>query len=260
MQKRNYQKELDAIIAEDEKKGIRPRLLIHSCCAPCSSYVMEYLRKSFDLSMYFYNPNMDSAEEYDKRAAELRRLIDELNAEDPEHLIHCFIEDYDPERGARCMLCYELRLRKTAEFMEAHNAACGVSSDTAAAAAAEQTCQSGASSTFPACGDRHSKSSPALSSDSVALSELKVSIGEAPFDYFASTLSLSPLKNAEALNSIAEQIAEQKHLQALPNDFKKREGYKRSIELSAKYGLYRQNYCGCRFSKAEAAEREHKKS
>ena len=212
MQKRNYQKELDAIIAEDEKKGIRPRLLIHSCCAPCSSYVMEYLRKSFDLSMYFYNPNMDSSKEYDKRAAELRRLIDELNAEDPEHPIHCFIEDYDPEnferiavghendpeRGARCMLCYELRLRKTAEFMEAHN----------------------------------------------AWSEL-------PFDYFASTLSLSPLKNAEALNSIAEQIAEQKHLQALPNDFKKREGYKRSIELSAKYGLYRQNYCGCRFSKVE---------
>lgn len=221
MQKRNYQKELDAIIAEYEKKGIRPRLLIHSCCAPCSSYVMEYLRKFFDLSMYFYNPNMDSAEEYDKRAAELRRLIDELNAEDPEHLIHCFIEDYDPEnferiavghendpeRGARCMLCYELRLRKTAEFMEAHNAG-----------------------------------------------------SELPFDYFASTLSLSPLKNAEALNSIAEQIAGQKHLQALPNDFKKREGYKRSIELSAKYGLYRQNYCGCRFSKAEAAEREHKKS
>lgn len=218
MQKRNYQKELDAIIAADEIAGIRPKLLMHSCCAPCSSYVMEYLRTHFRLTMFFYNPNMDSRAEYDKRSAELQRLIGELNEEDPLHLIECVTEGYDPEsfeaiaaghesdpeRGARCLSCYALRLRRTAEYMESYN-----------------------------------KEHP-----------------EQPFDYYATTLTLSPLKSAEALNDIAEQIAAQKQLRALPTDFKKKNGYKRSIELSHLYGLYRQNYCGCRFSKRDAEERE----
>ncbi|MDO4962440.1 MAG: epoxyqueuosine reductase QueH, partial [Eubacteriales bacterium] len=232
MQKRNYQKELDKIIEENERAGVRPRLLVHSCCAPCSSYVMEYLSRHFDLTMYFYNPNMDSKEEYEKRAAELRRLIGELNAEAASAAagnadgakapaaaggpvshgvpspISCVIADYDPEsfeeiakgheddpeRGARCLKCYELRLRKTAEFMLHWNE-------------------------------------------------------NVPFDYFATTLTLSPLKNAEALNSIGEQLAEQYGLKCLASDFKKKNGYKRSIELSKEHGLYRQNYCGCRFSK-----------
>ena len=225
MGRRNYQKELDAIIADNEKNGIRPRLLMHSCCAPCSSYVMEYLRKYFELTMYFYNPNMDTRDEYERRARELRRLIAELNEADPEHPIDCIIEEYDPEsfetiakghetdpeRGARCLRCYALRLNKTAEYMHKFNLECIYE----------------------------------VSNKSML-----------PFDYFATTLTLSPLKSAEALNDIAEQIAMQKQLKALPTDFKKRDGYKRSIELSHLYGLYRQNYCGCRFSKAEAENRD----
>ncbi len=215
MGKRNYQKELDAIITEIDAAGTRPGLLMHSCCAPCSSYVMEYLRTHFKLTMFFYNPNMDSAEEYEKRAAELKRLIGEFNAADPEHSISCVEEAYDPEsferiakghetdpeRGDRCLACYALRLKKTAEYMKQHRT---------------------------------------------------------EFEYFATTLTLSPLKSAEALNDISEQLAVSMQLQALPTDFKKRDGYKRSIELSKIYGLYRQNYCGCRFSKAEALLREAK--
>ena len=240
MGKRNYQKELDAIIAENEACGIRPRLLVHSCCAPCSSYVMEYLRKYFELTMFFYNPNMDTREEYDRRAAELVRLIRELNADDPEHVIQYVIEDYDPEsfeaiakghetdpeRGARCLSCYKLRLNKTAEYMHEHNSEC----EKAAALQEDATgIENGACSSYAVLKQN------------------------APFDYFATTLTLSPLKSAEALNDIAEQIAREKKLRSLPTDFKKRDGYKRSIELSHIYGLYRQNYCGCRFSKAEAA-------
>ncbi len=221
MQKRNFQKELDKIIEDCGRAGIRPNLLIHSCCAPCSSYVMEYLSRYFNLTMFFYNPNMDSREEYEKRAAELKRLIGELNAlyQDAEHTpIRLVIADYDPEsfeeiakghesdpeRGARCHRCYRLRLEKTAEFMETHNKSCGADPE------------------------------------------------DPPYDYFATTLTLSPLKDAEVLNTIGEQLAEQHHLKCLVSDFKKREGYKRSIELSRQYGLYRQNYCGCRFSKAAA--------
>ncbi len=247
MGKRNYQKELDAIIAGDKAKGIRPRLLIHSCCAPCSSYVMEYLREHFELTMYFYNPNMDTQEEYNKRAEELKRLIRELNEADPIHPIKCVIEDYDPqsfdriakgheddpERGARCLSCYALRLNKTAEYMQKTNQEYAAAADAAAQSA-------------DGCNDR--------AQSDVCCDEAQHN--PAPYyDYFATTLTLSPLKSAEALNDIAEQIAAQKQLKALPTDFKKREGYKRSIELSHIYGLYRQNYCGCRFSKAEALRR-----
>ncbi len=220
MNRRNYQKELDALIQHFEEAGIRPSLLIHSCCAPCSSYVMEYLNRYFDLTMYFYNPNMDSREEYEKRASELSRLIECLNAACPEHPIRLVTEEYDPEafealakghetdseRGARCHLCYELRLRKTAEYMRDHNAA----------------------------GKQK------------------------PYDFFATTLTLSPLKDAEVLNTIAEQLAGQYNTRCLPTDFKKRGGYQRSIELSSQYGLYRQNYCGCRFSRGRTAGPGHR--
>ncbi len=208
MNKRNYQKELDELTAHFEEAGVRPRLLIHSCCAPCSSYVMEYLVKYFELTMYFYNPNMDNAEEYYKRAEELKRLIAEM---DCKAHIGYVIEDYDPEsfeaiarghendpeRGARCQLCYRLRLKKTVEYMLRHN------------------------SLHP----------------------------DEKYDFFATTLTLSPLKNAEVLNNIAEQLAEQYNAACLATDFKKKGGYQRSIELSREHGLYRQNYCGCRFSK-----------
>ncbi len=231
--KRNYQKELDELIASNLEAGIRPRLLVHSCCAPCSSYVMEYLSRYFDLTMFFYNPNMDSREEYEKRAAELRRLISEMNRKMAEEAadngassdalpgrtpVRLIIEEYDPapfekaahghesdpERGERCRRCYALRLRRTAEYMQQHNL-------------------------------QHT--------DNTQSDEL-------PFDYFATTLTLSPLKDADALNDIAEQLAEQYKLRCLVTDFKKKDGYKRSIALSREYGLYRQDYCGCRYSKA----------
>lgn len=207
MNKRNYQKELDKLIEGFQAEGRRPRLLIHSCCAPCSSYVMEYLSRYFSLTMFFYNPNMDSRAEYDKRAAELERLIGEMNREaaddakirlivadyDPEHFEEIALgHENDPERGTRCHRCYELRLRKTAEYMHEH---------------------------------------------------------DEEYDFFATTLTLSPLKDADVLNDIAAQLAKQYGTPALATDFKKKNGYKRSIELSREYGLYRQNYCGCRFSK-----------
>ncbi|MCI5793262.1 MAG: epoxyqueuosine reductase QueH [Lachnospiraceae bacterium] len=215
MNKRNYQNELDNIIKSYEEAGIRPSLLVHSCCAPCSSYVMEYLTKYFELTMYFYNPNMNSREEYYKRADELKRLIAEMKKCGQ---IDCIIEDYDPEsfeeiaagheldpeRGARCHLCYRLRLKKTAEFMKNWN------------------------DEYP----------------------------DKRFDFFATTLTLSPLKDAVVLNSIAKELSEQYNEKCLETDFKKKGGYQRSIELSKEFGLYRQNYCGCRFSKSEAAYRE----
>lgn len=219
MNKRNYQRELEKVIEGCRREGLRPRLLIHSCCAPCSSYVMEYLSSYFDITMFFYNPNMDSREEYDRRAGELARLIRELNeeheGEDAYCPPECVIESYepeeferiaighelDPERGTRCLGCYELRLRRTARYMADFNAGCEKN-------------------------------------------------GERPFDYFTTSLSISPLKNAEAINDISERVAAEYGLKSLPSDFKKKEGYKRSIELSAQHGLYRQNYCGCRFSKA----------
>ena len=233
MNKRNYQKELDKLIEDFQAEGRRPRLLVHSCCAPCSSYVMEYLSRYFELTMFFYNPNMDSRAEYNKRAAELDRLIGELNqkADDSGVLpasapIKLIVAEYDPEsfdeiarghesdpeRGPRCHRCYELRLRKTAEFMKEHNDRCR-QNDT---------------------GD----------------SERPGFVGELPFDFFATTLTLSPLKDADVLNDIAAQLAEQYGTPALCTDFKKKNGYKRSIELSHEYGLYRQDYCGCRYSKA----------
>ncbi|MCR5774313.1 MAG: epoxyqueuosine reductase QueH [Lachnospiraceae bacterium] len=196
---RNYQKELDAIIERNEHEGTRPSLLLHVCCAPCSSYVQEYLDDHFDITLLFYNPNMDSAAEYDHRSAELLRLIKEAGfSSEP------VICEYDPESfdaaargmeteeegGKRCYRCYELRMRRAACYAAEHN-----------------------------------------------------------FDYFTTTLSISPYKNAEWINEIGENLGKEYGVRHLPSDFKKKNGYKRSIELSRQYDLYRQDYCGCVYSK-----------
>ena len=198
--KRNYQIELENELARFDAKR---RLLLHACCAPCSSYVLEYLTSYFDITVFFYNPNITSREEYSKRLAELRRLAGLLPHENTIDIVE---GDYEPERflelsrglealpegGARCFSCYRLRLEKTAEYFAAHRS---------------------------------------------------------DFDYFATTLTVSPHKNAEKLNEIGFMLAEKYSLCWLPSDFKKREGCKRSIELSRNYDLYRQDYCGCEFSR-----------
>lgn len=197
--KRNYQKELDSLISYNEEKNIVPTLLLHACCAPCSSYVIEYLSNYFRLTMLFFNPNIGEMEEYSYRRDELKRLIGEMKTKYPVSFIDGEYnpqEFYDvakglenePERGKRCSKCFSLRLNYTASVAEKEG-----------------------------------------------------------FDYFATTLTLSPLKNAEIINSIGEKIkCKSKYLSS---DFKKKEGYKRSIVLSKEHNLYRQNYCGCVFSK-----------
>lgn len=199
-QNENYQRKLEILI--NNLSGT-PRLLLHCCCAPCSSYVLEYLSRFFEITCLFYNPNISPAEEYKKRAEELRRLISEQPHKNPVSII---VEKYNPqdffaavkgyehikEGGERCFRCYRLRLEMAAKYAKEYN-----------------------------------------------------------FDYFCSTLSISPLKNARKLNDIGEELSEIYKISHLPNDFKKKGGYKRSIELSAEYDLYRQNYCGCVFSKNE---------
>lgn len=201
MNKRNYQSELDEIIKTNAKEGKRPKLLLHVCCAPCSSYCMEYLTEYFDMTLLFYNPNMDSSEEYEKRKAELLRLVKEAGfpvkiVTDPYEPQEYFeavkgLEDIR-EGGERCFACYELRLERAAEY----------------------AAQNG-------------------------------------FDLFTTSLSISPYKNAEKINEIGERLASKYGVAHLPSDFKKKNGYKRSIELSREYDLYRQDYCGCIFSKKE---------
>ena len=201
--KRNYQKELEAVLAELREKETVPRLLLHSCCAPCSSYVLEYLTEWFEIEDFFYNPNIAPEEEYLFREEELVRLTKEMPLKHPVHFIK---GRYDPERffdsarglenepegGARCVKCFTLRLEE------------------AAREAADRQCE-----------------------------------------FFTTTLTISPLKNADIINRIGEETAARFGVAYLPSDFKKRDGYKRSLELSREYGLYRQNYCGCVFSKRE---------
>ncbi len=200
----NYQTQLDKIITTLTREKITPRLLLHACCAPCSSYVLEYLTEYFDITLYFYNPNITDPAEYQKRADELSRLISEMPHKNSIELVVCrhdpkpFYElsgglEALPEGGARCFECYRERLSTTALYMAEH---------------------------------------------------------QDEFDYFATTLTVSPHKNAAKLNEIGLELAQKYELEWLPSDFKKREGYKRSIELSAKYSLYRQDYCGCEFSRA----------
>ena len=202
--KRNYQKELDVLIANLQKEGRVPSLLLHSCCAPCSSYVLEYLSQHFNITVLYYNPNISSKEEYILRLAEQKRFIEALPSKNPVKLIEGDYEPKEfyaiakglescPERGERCRKCYRLRLEYTAKLAK-----------------------------------------------------------DEGFDYFATTLTLSPLKDAEALNNIGEELSEIFETAYLPSDFKKREGYKRSLELSKEYDLYRQNFCGCVYSKRDA--------
>jgi len=201
MNKINYQKELDKIIEDNEEN--KPSLLLHSCCAPCSSYVLEYLTKYFDITVFYFNPNISPEEEYIKRVNEVKRLIREMPSCKNVKLIegrYCkdeffnYIKGFEGERegGARCVKCFELRLEETAKLAK-----------------------------------------------------------EIGADYFCSTLTISPLKNADNINAVGEKMADRYRIKWLPSDFKKREGYKRSIELSEEYSLFRQNYCGCVFSKGD---------
>ena len=225
----NYQKELEKLLRALEAEassgvGRKKRLLLHACCAPCSSYVLEYLREKFDITVLYYNPNITDREEYEKRSAELSRLARQMNEEalsgtapemaadgalPPGFILmeegawepQLFFEaarglENLPEGGERCFRCYELRLRETARLAALRG-----------------------------------------------------------FDYFTTTLTISPLKNAGKLNEIGERLAREYGVAFLPSDFKKKNGYKRSVELSEKYGLYRQDYCGCVFSRAERDRR-----
>ena len=202
---RNYQKELDKIIEDaGARAGGAPSLFLHSCCAPCSSYVLEYLRQYFRITVFYYNPNITEDAEYRKRVEEQKRLIAAYNQKAQGYSIEVLEGDYEPDRffqiakgleacpegGERCFACYELRLLETAKRARAGN-----------------------------------------------------------YDYFTTTLSISPLKNAAKLNEIGEKLAASCGVAWLPSDFKKRDGYKRSIELSKEYELYRQDYCGCVYSR-----------
>lgn len=212
---RNYQKELDKVL-ENLGTDRAPRLLLHSCCAPCSSYVLEYLRQYFQITVFYYNPNISLEEEYQKRVKEQKRLIASYNEQgkdeekataEKRYPIRILEGEYDPkeflemakgmeecpEGGKRCFACYEMRLGKTAR--------------TAA---------------------------------------------EGNFEYFTTTLTISPLKNAIKLNEIGERLEKEYGVKWLVSDFKKRDGYKRSIELSKEYELYRQDYCGCVYSRRES--------
>ena len=206
LQKTNYQLILEKEIEKIKSSGTKPSLLLHACCAPCSSYVLEYLTQYFNITIFYYNPNISPEKEYLFRVDEVKRLISQMNCDESV----AFVEsDYDPENfykianglenedegGSRCFRCYRLRLEKSAEYAKTHG-----------------------------------------------------------FDYFTTTLSISPYKNAEKLNSIGAELAQKYNIQYLFSDFKKKNGYKRSIELSGEYNLYRQDYCGCEFSKL-AAER-----
>lgn len=200
---RNYQKELEKIIKEEEERCRVPRLFLHSCCAPCSSYVLEYLSQYFSITVFFYNPNISPKEEYEKRVQEIRRMIREMQFVHPVTFVEGEYHPEDfyamakgmetlPEGGERCFCCYRLRMEAAARLAQEGN-----------------------------------------------------------YDYFTTTLSISPLKNAGKINEIGEELAGIYKVRHLPSDFKKKNGYKRSIELSKEYGLYRQNYCGCVFSKRD---------
>lgn len=253
MNQRNYQKELEKIIAKLPECGVEkneqpggwnagascvaqpPTLLLHSCCAPCSSYCLEYLCRYFSITVFFYNPNISFSDEYQKRVEEQKRLIECYNAEKKGYPISMIEGDYDPgsffemakgyetcpEGGERCFRCFDLRLRRTAML----------------AAALEGTAQTVCEAVTEAVtGDTEGK--------------------KKRYDYFSTTLTISPLKNAAKLNEIGESLAAEYGVAWLPSDFKKKNGYKRSVELSAEYGLYRQDYCGCAYSKAERMQGE----
>ncbi len=206
MNRRNYQRELDDILSGISQTGTEQTLFLHCCCAPCSSYVLEYLSGYFRLILLFYNPNITEEKEYVKRKAELKRLVREKPFPGPIEFADADYEDklffqktkgleQEPECGRRCFICYEMRLRKTAEMAV-----------------------------------------------------------KAGAQFFCTTLSISPHKNADKLMEIGESLATEYGVSYLPSDFKKKNGYKRSIELSREYNLYRQNYCGCIYSRQAASQ------
>ena len=196
----NYQIVLDETLKEIVANKVKPKLLLHVCCAPCSSYVLEYLNEYFDITVFYYNPNISSYEEYDKRLKEEQRFVKEYPFKENIKVIN---GDYDNDRfeelikgleevkegGARCFKCYRLRLEESAKYAKDHG-----------------------------------------------------------FDYFTTTLTISPYKNSQVLNEIGRELSSKYDIKYLYSDFKKKNGYKRSIELSHEYNLYRQDYCGCKYS------------
>lgn len=202
----NYQKELEKVISKIDSLEEIPTLLLHSCCAPCSSYVLEYLANYFKITIFYYNPNISPKEEFDKRIEEQKRLIRELTVKNKVEFIEGNYDnskyenaiqglEFEKEGGSRCQICYQLRLEETAKLAK-----------------------------------------------------------EKGFNYFTTTLSISPYKNAKVLNEIGEELEKIYHVNYLYADFKKKDGYKRSIELSRIYHLYRQDYCGCKYSKRNKLE------
>ncbi|MBF0994774.1 MAG: epoxyqueuosine reductase QueH [Lachnospiraceae bacterium] len=210
MNRINYQKQLEEVLKRMKEEGERKRLLLHACCAPCSSYCLEYLREAFALTVFFYNPNLTEQEEYRRRVEEEKRLIALMNGQEGSSQIEILEGRYEPERfleaakgletckegGERCVRCFALRLGETARVA-----------------------------------------------------------AEGGFDFFTTSLTISPLKNSALLNRIGAQEGERYGVRFLPSDFKKNNGYLRSTQLSRLYGLYRQNYCGCIYSKVEASDR-----
>lgn len=206
----NYQLKLDEIIKN--LNGTRPTVLLHSCCGPCSSYVMEYLEQHFAITVLYYNPCIAPEEEYEHRKSVQMELIAKMNAGGSDiHFMDCDHDhesfeklvaghEMDREGGERCHICYEQRLRRTAELAKANQ-----------------------------------------------------------FDWFCSTLTVSPYKNAQWLNQLGLQLQEEYGIPYLVSDFKKRNGYKRSIELSYKYNLYRQDFCGCEYSWRNTNEEKEEK-
>ena len=196
----NYQ-----IVLENTLKNLKEKktLLLHACCAPCSSYVIEYLSNYFDITILFYNPNINNETEYNKRLQELERFVKEFKTNNPvkvislgynhdEYLQTVLGLEKEKEGGSRCLKCYRLRIEKTFEYAKQYN-----------------------------------------------------------FDYVTTTLTISPLKNSQVINKIGSELENIYHINYLYSDFKKKEGYKRSIVLSHEYNLYRQDYCGCEFSKRD---------
>ena len=195
----NYQLMLDKTLKEITDSGNVPRLLLHSCCAPCSSYCLEYLSEYFDITVFYFNPNIEDFE-FERRYNEQVRLVGEMKTKRPVEVVRGAHDtelyykavaghENDPEGGERCKICFELRLEEAAKYAK-----------------------------------------------------------EQRFDFFTTTLSISPLKDSQVLNAIGSRISEKYGVRYLYSDFKKRNGYLRSIELSKKHSLYRQDYCGCIYS------------
>ncbi|MCM1263012.1 MAG: epoxyqueuosine reductase QueH [Butyrivibrio sp.] len=239
---RNYQKELDRII-EGIAGGEPPRLLLHSCCAPCSSYVLEYLREFFKITVFYYNPNISLDEEYKKRVAEQKRLIAAYN-EISENMSEHMLEDIPKTVRTRVM-----NMDAAAECRGIPETAYPIDiiegdyepEEFFAAVKGLEHCPEGGERCFKCFEMRLRKTSQIAA--------------KGGYDYFATTLTISPLKNAPKINEIGERIAEECGINWLPSDFKKKGGYQRSIELSKEYDLYRQDYCGCIYSNAERERR-----